>query len=213
MDEKPAKNLEISGAVALPVHQERSRDTRDRLLAAAEEAFANKGYEGSRIADIAQAAGVSAGAVYFRFKDKEALFGGIVERFAEDARERVAQFADDAKSGDWKAVVRRLVHGTWDLFNAHRGLFRVIMERGPLAPQAFMPIVTVRMQIGQMLAGAIPHKENDAGRDLRMQVAMQMVFGFVQIGMSSPITPTRQYGLAAIDEVAKAVIAYLEHTD
>src|SRR5689334_11256011 len=100
MADEPAKSPETSGATALPAHQGRSRDTRDRLLAAAELAFATKGYERARIVDIARAAGVSAGAVYFRFKDKEALFGGIVERFAEDAQGRVARFGDGVASDD-----------------------------------------------------------------------------------------------------------------
>src|SRR5690242_13417876 len=146
---RPFADSSAAAATALPALQERSRETRDKLLAAAEEAFAAKGYEGSRIADIAQAAGVSAGAVYFRFKDKEALFNGIVERFAEDAQARVARFGDGIAPDDWKAIVRRLVHGTWELFNSHRGMFRVVMERGAMAPQAFSPIVAARVETGR----------------------------------------------------------------
>ena len=213
MSDEPAKSRAGSPiATALPAHQGRSRETRDRLLAAAEQAFATKGYEGSRIADIAQAAGVSAGAVYFRFTDKEALFNGIVERFAEDAQQRMARFGDGIARDDWKAIVRRLVHGTWDLFNAHRGLFRVMMERGTVTPQAFMPIVTVRLETGRMLAAAVAGNLDERRGDLKVQVAMQMINGFVMNALSSPVSPTREYGLAAIDEVADAIIAYLEHS-
>ena len=56
---------------ALPVSQARSRATRERLLAAAETVFAQKGYDGAKISDIAEEAGCSVGAVYFRFKDKD----------------------------------------------------------------------------------------------------------------------------------------------
>lgn len=214
MSDKPARSRsERAHATALPAHQERSRETRDRLLAAAEQAFADKGYEGSRIADIAQAAGVSAGAVYFRFKDKEALFGGIVERFAEDAKGRVAGFSDGVAPGDWKAIVRRLVRGTWDLFSSHRGLFRVIMERGAVAPQAFAPIVAVRIETGRLLTAAIADSIDPARRDLKAQVAMQMIFGFVTNALNSPVSPTREHGPAAIEELAVAVIAYLEKTE
>jgi AcrR family transcriptional regulator len=211
---QPTKpDADAASATALPVHQERSRETRDRLLAAAEQAFAAKGYEGSRIADIAQAAGVSAGAVYFRFKDKEALFNGIVERFAEDGRGRVARFSEGVAPGDWKAIVRRLVHGTWELFSSHAGMFRVVMERGTVSPQAFLPLVEVRMEISRLLTDAIAGRVAEARRELKMQVAMQMVFGFVFSSLTSPIAPTRVHGDIAIDEVANAVIAYLEHTD
>jgi AcrR family transcriptional regulator len=208
---KPAVDA-AAARTALPAHQERSRDTRDRLLAAAELAFATRGYEGSRIADIAQVAGVSAGAVYFRFRDKEALFGGIVERFAEDAQRRGAGFSDGLAADDWKAIVRRLVHGTWELFSNHRGLFRVVMERGVQAPQAFLPIVAVRLEIGRLLAAAVARTVDAARRDLKVQVAMQLIFGFVLNSLSSPVSPTREHGIAAIEELASAVIAYLEHT-
>ena len=68
-----------------PVHQARSRETRDKLLAAAERIFDEKGYGGARIVDIAEIAGCSVGAVYVRFKDKDALFRGIVDDFSKEA--------------------------------------------------------------------------------------------------------------------------------
>jgi len=39
-------------------------ETRERLLRAAAEVFAERGYDGTRVADIAAAAGVSNGAMY-----------------------------------------------------------------------------------------------------------------------------------------------------
>jgi len=61
---------------------ERGRRTRDNLLQAARTVFEERGYTGTRMADIARAAGVSHGTVYTWFADKEAvlraLVGGIV---------------------------------------------------------------------------------------------------------------------------------------
>lgn len=54
--------------------QTRKPETRARLLAAAEEAFAEAGYEGAVMADIAARAGVSTGNVYRYFESKDALF-------------------------------------------------------------------------------------------------------------------------------------------
>lgn len=47
--------------------------TRDRLLAAAIEVFVDQGYEGARLQDIARTAGLTTGAVYANFRDKEEL--------------------------------------------------------------------------------------------------------------------------------------------
>jgi AcrR family transcriptional regulator len=48
-------------------------ETRDRLLHAAAEAFAERGYDGARVADIAAAAGVTRGAMYAHFGSKAEL--------------------------------------------------------------------------------------------------------------------------------------------
>lgn len=48
-------------------------DTRERLLRGAAEVFARRGYDGTRVADIAAAAGVSNGAMYAHFSSKAEL--------------------------------------------------------------------------------------------------------------------------------------------
>jgi AcrR family transcriptional regulator len=48
-------------------------ETRDRLLRAAADVFAERGYDGTRVADIAAAAGVSNGAMYAHFSSKADL--------------------------------------------------------------------------------------------------------------------------------------------
>jgi AcrR family transcriptional regulator len=50
-----------------------SAETRARLLRAAADAFATRGYDGTRVADIAAAAGVSNGALYAHFGSKAEL--------------------------------------------------------------------------------------------------------------------------------------------
>lgn len=48
-------------------------ETRERLLRAAADVFARKGYDGTRVADIARVAGVSNGALYAHFASKADL--------------------------------------------------------------------------------------------------------------------------------------------
>jgi AcrR family transcriptional regulator len=48
-------------------------ETRERLLRAAAEVFAERGYDGTRVVDIAAAAGVSNGALYAHFASKAQL--------------------------------------------------------------------------------------------------------------------------------------------
>ncbi len=50
-----------------------AEQTRERLLLAAADAFARRGYDGTRVADIADAADVSSGALYAHFGSKAEL--------------------------------------------------------------------------------------------------------------------------------------------
>ena len=53
--------------------------TREKIVAAARLLFAERGYEGATIRDIAKAAGMSTGAVFASFTDKADLFTDIAE--------------------------------------------------------------------------------------------------------------------------------------
>jgi len=67
--------------------------TRDRLLQAAARAFADRGYDGTRVADIAAAAGVSNGALYAHFASKADL---LVDALRTHGRRMLADlFAAD----------------------------------------------------------------------------------------------------------------------
>jgi AcrR family transcriptional regulator len=53
-------------------------ETRERLLRAAADMFAERGYDGTRVADIAAAAGLSNGALYAHFASKAELLLGAL---------------------------------------------------------------------------------------------------------------------------------------
>lgn len=68
-------------------------DTRDRLLRAAADVFARRGYDGTRVADIAAEAGVSNGALYAHFGSKSEL---LVAALRKHVPHRLADlFQDD----------------------------------------------------------------------------------------------------------------------
>jgi AcrR family transcriptional regulator len=68
-----------------------AEQTRDRLLRAAADVFAQRGYDGTRVADIAAAAGMSNGALYAHFGSKAEL---LVAALRTHGRELLAELFD-----------------------------------------------------------------------------------------------------------------------
>ena len=63
--------------------QERSARSRKVILAAALKLFSSQGFRATRTREIADAAGVSIGAVYHQFPDKEDIFRSLLDEFWE----------------------------------------------------------------------------------------------------------------------------------
>lgn len=74
--------------------------TRERVLAAARRLFSERGYEGATIRDIAQAAGMSTGAVFASFADKSELFEEILTADYEVIYAQMIQAARNARTVD-----------------------------------------------------------------------------------------------------------------
>ena len=55
------------------------KETKSRLLASAKQEFMEKGYLQASLRNICKNAGVTTGALYFFFQDKEDLFASLVE--------------------------------------------------------------------------------------------------------------------------------------
>ncbi len=64
--------------------------TRQRILEVGKRAFIEKGYDGAYLRDIAKEAGVTTGAIYGHYKDKDALFTDRVSPVLEGLKERLA---------------------------------------------------------------------------------------------------------------------------
>jgi AcrR family transcriptional regulator len=71
----------ISTGFERELKQERAVLTRERILNAAAEAFARHGYSDVTLLEIAELMGMTKGAIYFHFKNKEALAVAVAENF------------------------------------------------------------------------------------------------------------------------------------
>jgi AcrR family transcriptional regulator len=92
------RSRDRDGSRLVPPQQARSQGTEARLLAAAEPLFSEVPVADVSVAALAKAAGVSVGAFYGRFTDKDAFVAAFFERYLDDGRRRATElFA----SADW----------------------------------------------------------------------------------------------------------------
>src|SRR5690349_9748607 len=100
---------------------------RARILAAADEVFADRGLDAS-LDDIAAHAGVGVGTVYRRFPDKDAL----IEALFEDKIDRAVELADEALEIEdpWEGFTT-FVRGMCRMQAQDRGFKDALLLRGP----------------------------------------------------------------------------------
>jgi AcrR family transcriptional regulator len=87
-------------------HTERSEATRAALMAAARPLFAQRGFAGVGTEEIVRAAGVTRGALYHQFRDKQELFAAVFEQLEAELAQRVAAAGAAAGTSDPLAALR-----------------------------------------------------------------------------------------------------------
>jgi AcrR family transcriptional regulator len=99
--------------------------TRRNILAVATREFAEKGYSGARVDEIAAQTNTSKRMIYYYFEDKEGLFVAVLE----DAYRRIRQIEAtlDLVDLEPEAAIRALVGFTFDYQNSNEDFIRLVM--------------------------------------------------------------------------------------
>jgi AcrR family transcriptional regulator len=108
---------------------EKQARTRAELLRTAAAVFAQHGYEGASVEQIAERAGYSHGAVYSNFAGKADLFLAVFEDYmAERARELAATQAELAEDAPLEQRARALADQWMERFSKDRDSFLLHLE-------------------------------------------------------------------------------------
>jgi TetR/AcrR family transcriptional regulator len=113
----------LEAAAQRPAKAER---TRAAILAAAERLFARRGYAATRLEDVADSVGVKRAALFYHFRDKQALYDAMIE---EAFREVVARVeASLAAGGPVGARIEAAVEAWVDAIEERPALARLILR-------------------------------------------------------------------------------------
>jgi AcrR family transcriptional regulator len=88
---------------------------RAQLIRAAQKVFTKKGYAGATTADIARAARLTKGALYFHFKNKEDIFFAVVKALTEEAMGPIYELTETETDTD--RFVEKLVRQGFSLMD------------------------------------------------------------------------------------------------
>ena len=122
-DSRPAR------AVRRAVSDKEKEGRRADILAAAKRVFARKGYHATTIADIAKAAKLSYGSIYWYFDSKDALFHALMEAEGQALRDHVTDaLLSTPTRGAPDAPFRAAVQTTFEFFEADRALVKLLFR-------------------------------------------------------------------------------------
>jgi AcrR family transcriptional regulator len=200
----------------IPPQQARSQETLDRILDAVEEVLDEKSFGEATLVEIMERAGVTVGAFYRRFPDKDALLHLLDERFWDDMREVAAELLEPAR---WEgASIAEIMHEylrvAVQIYRTRRGLMRSLFLRSRtdavIRDTAHRVNATFLRRLRVLLLA-----RSDEIRHPNPRYAIELGF-LVLIGalreaiLFSEVWPTARVGGARLpDELTRLFLAYL----
>jgi AcrR family transcriptional regulator len=172
-------------------------ETRRRILDSATAVFAEHGYAGASMRDIAERLGITKAALYYHFTSKEDLLDGLVH----PVMTAMSEFAQAAESGALTngQILSRFLKLTIDGFP---GVFPLMIDPGArLAIKARYDLQEPIRRIEVALAG---------GTDPERMLCAQFILGGIRSMVVSRLLANRQMRCDAGEQVSLADLVHAE---
>jgi AcrR family transcriptional regulator len=188
---------------------EKGKATRDALVAAARELFGERGYDGTSIGAVLEAAGVARGALYHHFATKEELFDAVLDR--EVARV-AAKAADAARAARDPLESLRAGCATWLRLALDPAMQRIVLIDPPAVVgwkrwrelDEAHTLGGLRTNIAALAAeGRIPEAEVDTFAHMLLAAVAEAALLIAQAADPSSALDS---GLAAVDTLLTRVL-------
>lgn len=201
--------------------QQRSRDSQERILRAAEALIKSKGFEALTTAEVVRRSRTSIGTLYARFGDKTALLHAVQERV--QTREEAVMRARLAKV-DWDTLsledtVRQLLEIKRIATEGDDRLFEAFVVHGATDPvvraQGYRHKATIEgleIEILMRHAGQIGHSDPEGAARVASRLAQAAQEEYVQRSLSGVSLPTAASPDLLLQRLADVIIAYLKNT-
>lgn len=198
-----AKDTKTANSVRLSV-----ADKREAILRSATKVFARKGFFNSKVADIAEMAGIADGTVYLYFKSKEEILHSIFDR-------AMADFITEGKRE--LEIIKRPVEKLRKIAQLHlerlgadrelaivfqielRGSTKFMQEFSAAGFGEYLDIIKRTIEKGQ--------KSGEFRMDMKPIICAKILYGALDEMVTNWILSKRKYDLAPMaDEVMKVFL-------
>ncbi len=194
------------------MEDERRKQTEQKLIKSGKEEFLKKGYAKANLRDICKNAGVTTGAFYFSFENKEALLSAILASVITDYEKMCSTFArreeDDPNTADDNE--RQMM----EYLSEHRTEAIILMEKSAGSRyEKFRPQISQQMQAAftsyfTKFMGSTPDAELIRILvTMRLQGYMELIKGDYTV--EERVRLAREIGIHA-DAGTTALIKYLK---
>jgi AcrR family transcriptional regulator len=170
------------------------KDTRQRILDAAVEVFAHKGYHEARVDEIVEASQTSKGAVYFYFPGKQRIFLALVDELARRLAERLNEAIAREDSGIRQ--VNAALQACLETLGCHRNLAKIFLIQAVGLGRAFEEkrleihdrfVALVKTHLDRAVAeGDIPRLDTEIAAQAWMGAVNEVVIRWVYTGEPTP---------------------------
>lgn len=149
------------------------------IISAAAKVFAEKGFYGASMQDIADELGMNKSSLYYYVKAKEDLVKGLVEGVLEDILKEARKIIESGYSPASK--LRRIIEAHLRHFLAHRSAFAVFLHESPKLLDRFSQadVQAVMKEYDQLLQNLIieGQKEGEFRQNLDPKITVLGIFG------------------------------------
>lgn len=202
-----------------PPRQTRSQVTLDRILDSAERVLGEKSFTEATVAEIMGGAGVTVGAFYRRFPDKDALLHHIDERFFREMNERGDALLDPSRwyGASIADILTELARTAVEVYTARRGIARSLFLRARVDPviQATSRQMNARFIQGLQTLLLDPARRSEVAHpdpERAIALGFMMFFGALrETTVFGEIWPDYQAAVGPDlgDEMARLFLSYL----
>lgn len=113
------------------LHLSQREATEKKILAAAVDVFASKGYAAATVGEIVERSGLSRGAFYLYFENKNDIFKALVQQAVSDCYD----IAPASRDLPLKERIRNSTKAHLEQFARHRGVLRCLFEVSTIEPE------------------------------------------------------------------------------